>query len=194
MAARLAGTAVRLLRHQLRVAGRARRGSVAAAAKARRSGRHVASLRRRPVPDAGRPRQADLRGLGAVPGAAERRLSVRAEYRADGRALAHAHEDPRSADSGAAVAARVAGDESARREAARAAQPRFGRRRLAPRPRARRRTAAHRDHGAGPGVHAVSFRRNQRERGDARAPSIPFRASRTTSNARCGWSAREPDA
>ncbi len=47
-----------------------------------------------------------------------------AQYRAHGGALAHAHQDARGADSGAALAAGLAGDESARRQTARAAQPR----------------------------------------------------------------------
>ena len=95
------------------------------------------------------------------------RLPVHSQYRPHRGALAHAHEDARGADSRAAVAARVARNESARCEEARAAQPRSGGRGLAARPRARSRTAAHRNHRAGAGVHAVPFRGNQRERGDA---------------------------
>ena len=52
--------------------------------------------------------------VGAVSRAAERRVSARAQHRPHRRALAHAHQDRRSADSRAALAARVARDEPAR--------------------------------------------------------------------------------
>ena len=45
------------------------------------------------------------RRVGAVPGAADTRVSVCAEHRPDGRALAHAHQDRAGADSRASLAA-----------------------------------------------------------------------------------------
>ena len=97
--------------------------------------RHVASLRRRQFPDRRRPREADLRGLGAVPGTAGRRVSVRPEHRPHGGALAHAHQDARGADSGTPSPRAWLEMNPRDAQAAGSAQPRFGGRGLAARPR-----------------------------------------------------------
>ena len=142
MASRVARTSVRLFRDQLRIAGRARARSSGRLPKALRSERASSRLYADGIfkhPTAAR--KADLRGLGAVSGTAGRRLSVHPEHRAHRGTLAHAHEDPRGADTRTPLAARVAGNESARCEAARTAEPRRGGRGFAARARARRRVA-----------------------------------------------------
>ena len=52
-----------------------------------------------------------LRGVGAISGTAKPTVSVRAEYRPHGRALAYPHEDRSSTDSRDDVAERLAGSE-----------------------------------------------------------------------------------
>ena len=114
----------------------------------------AAPLRRWRVSDRRRQGAAAAGGVGAVSGAADSRVSARAQHRADGRALAHADEDGQRADPRAAVAECVARDEPARRAPPRTEGPGPRRRRLAARPRARRGAARDRDHRARPGVRA----------------------------------------
>ena len=126
--------------------------------------------------------------MGALSRAAGPRISVRPEHRPDRRALAHAHQDRRSADSGGHVAARVAGDESSRCAAAesQAARPRLMR--FRPQPRGRRGAKGHRDRRAGPGIHAFPLcgsefqpRHAERLRSDlARAELQAVRRERTS--------------
>ena len=80
-----------------------------------RCGRDAASLHRRRFPYRRWQGTADSGDVGALPRAAERRVSVRAQHRPDRGALAHANEDGEGADPRAAVAARLGRDESARR-------------------------------------------------------------------------------
>ena len=104
MAARVARTPVRLLRHQLRTAGRSTARCSGRFRRARREPRRASMPMASSRPPTAA-RKLDLRRVGAVPGAAERRLSVRAQHGPHRGALAHAHQDARGADSGAAVAA-----------------------------------------------------------------------------------------
>ena len=126
-----------------------------------------AALRSGDVPARRRQGQADCVGVGAVPRAAERRVPARAQHRPHGRALAHAHQDRQGADPRTAVAERLGGDEPARRAFAAPEAPGQGGRGVAPRTRARRRAAGHRDRGAGAGFRALPLRRGQREPDDA---------------------------
>ncbi len=88
--------------------------------------RDAPSLHGRRVSDRRRPGAAASDEVGAVSRAAQRRVSVRAQHRPHGRALAHAHEDRPGADPRAPVAERVGRDEPARcaRAAPQAAGPR----------------------------------------------------------------------
>ncbi len=116
---------VRLLRHQLQAAGGVRRRAMAARTRRSAASDHAAVCRRK-VSNARRPREACQHRVGSFPRAAGRRISVHPEYRPNGGTLAHAHENQRGADPGAPLAACVAGNESARRQAFGIAQPRFG--------------------------------------------------------------------
>src|SRR6202034_3186280 len=121
------------------------------------------ALRRRAIPDSRRPSQAGGGALGAVSRATGARLSAHFEHRPHGGALAYADQNARGPDSGAPFAARVARDEPSRRQTARLSQSRSGGRRVSAWARAGRGTAADRDHGAGAGLYAVPFLRNQRK-------------------------------
>ena len=106
-------------------------------------------------------------GVGAVSRAADAEFPARAEHRPHGRALAHAHEDRRGADSRAAVAEPVGRDEPARRPGAAAEGVGSRGRRVAARTYSQPGAAAHRDGRARSGVRAVSLGDVQREPGDA---------------------------
>ena len=164
---RLAGAARRLRRMEARVGRppvRLQRHDLGR----NRSPRRHAMGRRAPVcrwrvPHARRPREAVRHRVGAVPGPARAALPLHSEYRPHRRALAHRDQDPRRADSGRHVAARLAGDESARRPApaSEAARPRE--RDLEAQPRRPGGTARHRNRRAGAGIHALPFRGNEFE-------------------------------
>ncbi len=93
VAARVRRPPVRLLRHHLRGARRARRRAVAVSRWRREPGRDPAPLRVRRVPDRQRQGRAHPDGVGAVSRAADARISAGPQHRADRRALAHADED-----------------------------------------------------------------------------------------------------
>ena len=111
------GRPLRLLRDDIRFDGAARRSPVAVP---RRNNGFLAVqvIRRRSVRARRRQSAAAAHRMAAVSRAAFRRLSVRAEHGAHGRALAHAHQDGPGAAARTHGAERVARDESERRQSA----------------------------------------------------------------------------
>src|SRR5688572_23823153 len=177
MEASLRRPSLRLLGHDLRGDRGAWRHSVAVPGGRHEPRSNASPLYRRCVSDRRRQGATGARVVGAVSRTADGGVSVRAQYRPDGRALAHANEDGQRSDPRTPVAERMAGDEPARRAPPRAQGSGSGRRRLATWARAQRRAACDRNDRARTGVRAVPLRRGEREPGDAqRVRSLLARA------------------
>src|SRR5689334_20742557 len=103
MAPGLARTLVRLFGDYIRSADA---GNLRAVAIPRRRGGswNIAAVCRREISNRRRAGAAGVRRVAALPGTARSQLSAGAQYGQDGGALAHAHQDARSAHFGAALA------------------------------------------------------------------------------------------
>ncbi len=167
MEARLCRAAVRLLGNDVRGDRGDGRDSVAVLLRGHRAVVNASALRRWPVRNERRESAADSHALGNVSRTAKRRVSVRPEYRPNGRTLAHPHEDRARRDSRAAVAAGVARDEPSRRARAPAQAITARQRRLAARNHSQPRAAVDGNDRRRPGIRAFSLGRSERQSGNA---------------------------
>jgi formylmethanofuran dehydrogenase subunit B len=165
--ARLGWPPVRLLRHVIRRARARRRNAMAVSRRQRARDGCPPPLYGRRVPDRRRQGAPDSHRVGALPRAAQARLSPDPEHGPHGRALAHAHQDRPRADSRLAVAVGVGGSQSARRAARERQAIRSRRRGFAARPDPQPAGPPDRNRRARPGLRPLPLGGVQREPGDA---------------------------